>query len=255
MKGGYSNDFYKDRHQNTLYSARTILSILTHVLPEIKSVIDFGCGVGTWLSVLKEQGVNEIQGVDGPWVKQTLLEIPRDKFRQINFENTINCEKKYDLAITLEVAEHISQKSVSDFIESVTSAADFILFSAAIPFQGGCGHINERWPIYWEEMFADRGFVVLDFVRQRIWNDKQIPFWYRQNILFFAKKERVNQINLFEPETYVMDHPLSLVHPDMYLIKNDQITDLKEQIYSVKGSWKFFRRAVVKWFMKKIGRS
>src|SRR3972149_650112 len=104
-KNDYGHNFYKDRHQKTVYSARTVLSIIIDALPELRSAIDFGCGVGTWLSVLKEKGVREIQGIDGPWVEQDLLEIPRQDFRQVNFEERVDLAKKYDLAITLEVAE------------------------------------------------------------------------------------------------------------------------------------------------------
>ncbi|MBN2705540.1 MAG: hypothetical protein JXR89_03765 [Deltaproteobacteria bacterium] len=93
----YRHDFYKDRHQKTVYSARAVLSIVLDALPPVHSAIDFGCGVGTWLSVLKEKGVGEIQGLDGPWVEQGLLEIPKQDFREVNFEKTIVPDKKYVL--------------------------------------------------------------------------------------------------------------------------------------------------------------
>ncbi|MCI5165514.1 MAG: methyltransferase domain-containing protein, partial [Candidatus Electrothrix sp. GM3_4] len=186
MKNDYGHDFYKDRHNKTIYSATKVISIILDALPKVNSAIDFGCGVGTWLSVLKEKGVCEVQGLDGPWVEKDLLEIPHDNFRQINFEGIISCDKQYDLAISLEVAEHLSDKSAVRFVESLTAASDFILFSAAILFQGGNGHVNEQWPDYWADMFAKRGFVALDIVRSKIWNDSQIPTWYRQNILLYV---------------------------------------------------------------------
>ena len=145
-KHDWGHDAYKDRHQKTVYSARTVLSIVLDVLPEVNSAIDFGCGVGTWLSVMKEKCVREIHGLDGPWVEQDLLEIPIQDFSQVDFEETISCDKKYDLAISLEVAEHLSEKATMGLVESLVTASDFILFSAAIPFQDGRGHINAQWP-------------------------------------------------------------------------------------------------------------
>ena len=247
MKNKYGDNFYKDRHQKTVYAARTVLSIVLDAIPPVHSAIDFGCGVGTWLFVLKEKGVSEIKGLDGPWVDQNLLEIPKEDFREVDFEKAISIKKKYDLAVTLEVAEHISQKSADGFVDSLVSASDFVLFSAAIPFQGGDGHINEQWLDYWAEMFAERGYVALDFVRRIIWNNKSIPTWYRQNILLFVKKEQRQTVK----EVLMSDEhgnrlQLSLVHPELYLSKVNQMQ-------SIKGSWKLFRRALKNYIKKRLG--
>ena len=249
MKEMYGHNFYKDRHQKTVYSARTVLSIVLDSLPPVHSAIDFGCGVGTWLSVLKDKGVSEIKGLDGPWVDQTLLEIPNRDFREVDFEKAISSDKKYDLAMTLEVAEHLSQKNAESFVDSLVSASDFVLFSAAIPFQGGHSHINEQWPDYWADMFAERGYVALDFVRRIIWNDKSIPTWYRQNILLFVKKEQMQRVKeMLRSHEHDNKLPISLVHPQTYLSKVNQTS-------SVRGSWKLFRRALKNYIKRRLGRS
>jgi hypothetical protein len=223
MENIYGRDFYKDSYQGTVYSARTVLSIVLDALPPVYSVIDFGCGVGTWLSVLKEKGVRETQGLDGHWVEQDLLKIPKRDFREVDFEETITSDKKYDLAMTLEVAEHLSPKNAIRFVDSLVTASDFVLFSAAIPFQGGRNHINEQWQGYWADMFAERGYVVLDFVRRKIWHDKQIPTWYRQNILLFVKKGQVHRVKIPRLDEHGTNFPISLVHPDTYLSKVNQM--------------------------------
>lgn len=243
----YGNNFYKDRHQRTLYAAETILSIVIDALPAVHSAIDFGCGVGTWLSVLKEKGVHDIHGIDGPWVKQDLLEIPVHNFQEVNFEEGIKLNIKYDLAISLEVVEHLSPQLAVTFVESLSAASDFILFSAAIPYQGGKGHINEQWPDYWVKLFNEKGFVALDFIRKRIWNDKHIATWYRQNILMFVKKDQKHRVSLPWLKECDKSLPTSLVHPDLYLRKARQMS-------SVKGSWKLFRRALKNWMKAKTGR-
>jgi hypothetical protein len=246
MSNNYGHAFYKDRHQKTIHSARTVLAIILAALPEVNSAVEFGCGVGTWLSVLKEEGVGEIQGMDGPWVEQDLLEIPIDNFRQVNFESGVKLDRKYDLAISLEVAEHLSDRAAAQFVDSLTNAADFVLFSAAIPFQGGIGHINEQWPDYWAKLFNDRGYVALDFVRGQIWHDRQIPVWYRQNILLFVKKEQLPRVKLPQGDAANSHLPMSLVHPDIYveMIMNP----------SVKKSWRIFQRAVGNWVNRKLSK-
>lgn len=237
MGATYDYDFYKDRHQRTNYSAQQVLSILADVLPSLKSAVDFGCGVGTWLSVAQNMGAANIKGLDGPWVDHKLLEIPLDNFEQVNFEENIECDQRYDLAITLEVAEHLAGKTAGKFVESLIRASDFVLFSAAIPYQGGEGHINEQWPDYWVEQFQDKGYVALDCIRKEIWSDRKIPIWYRQNILLFVKQERLEDLKLPGIDVLDLYAPLSTVHPETYL-----------HMVSLRGSFSLFLKAVGKRF-------
>ena len=240
MSNIYRHKFYKDRHQKTVYSANKILPIVMDVLPEIHSVVDFGCGVGTWLSVLKEKNVNHIQGLDGFWVKQELLEIPKENFRQVNLEKKVKLSRRYDLAISLEVAEHLPIEAAGYFVESLVNASDFVLFSAAIPFQGGKGHINEQWPDYWARLFKDKDYIPLDIIREKIWNDEAMPIWYRQNILLFLKQERMQGLKISERGRRSVSPPISMVHPGTYLSKALKVN----QAATVKGSLRFLRRAV-----------
>jgi len=239
MKKSYKHNFYKDRHQSTVYAANTILQLLIDTLPRVESAVDFGCGVGTWLSVLKEKGVNDVKGLEGPWVEKDLLQISEDELLQVNFEKNVNLDKKYDLAISLEVAEHLSSDLASDFVESITKASDYVMFSAAIPFQGGTSHVNEQWPAYWVGLFADKGYVLLDFIRMQIWDDRDIPVWYRQNVLMFVRKEQQGSVKL--PVIEGAQFPLSVVHPDTYISKMNKM-------YSIKGSLKMLPRNIKRWF-------
>lgn len=96
--------------------------------------------------------------------------------------------------------------------------SDIVLFSAAMPFQKGRGHLNEQWPQYWAALFRSQGYGCLDLVRLKIWRDESIALWYRQNLMLYVKKDMLAQIrgadsavaNAFEP-------PPGLVHPSMYL--------------------------------------
>lgn len=192
----YGGGFYDNRHQITVHAARRILGIVSGVVPRVRSAVDVGCGVGTWLSVLGEMGSTDVLGLDGPWVDRRQLEIPEESFLEHDLNDEIDLDRRFDLALALEVAEHLHARRARALVASLTRLSDFVLFSAAIPGQGGVGHVNEQWPPYWISLFHAQGFVGVDIVRKRIWNDESIPFWYRQNILLFVKSERTGDLKL-----------------------------------------------------------
>ena len=183
----YNENFYTDQQDGSVASAKIILPLVLDILPPVKSVVDFGCGVGSWLSVLREHGVTEIQGIDGDWVQTEMLKIPAQNFRQIDLDKAIVLDKKYDLAMSLEVAEHLCPEAAADFVKSICNASDFILFSAAIPGQGGTGHINEQRHSYWIALFAENGYTMFDAIRPQIWHNDSIEVCYRQNALLFSR--------------------------------------------------------------------
>lgn len=236
----YPLNFYQKRHQETVYSAKTILSMLLNRLHPIHSAVDIGCGVGTWLSVLQENGVLDIQGFDGKWVDLDLLVIPRDRFKQVDLSKKVRLPKKYDLAISLEVAEHLPSEFAEEFVTMLTELSDFILFSAAIPHQGGDHHINERWQSYWVKLFGDLNYVVFDFIRPNIWTDNKIPFWYKQNIFFFSRQQKAEHVrNAFSDLTEKFP-PLNIVHPDLFLEKTDGEMTIKDSLRLFLKSLKNF---------------
>jgi hypothetical protein len=110
----------------------------------------------------------------------------------------------------LEVAEHLPIQSAGGFVAELTALAPFILFSAAIPGQGGTNHLNEQWPEYWATRFAGHGYRVLDCIRPRIWEDDRIDFWYRQNIFLFVDSDQLPRVNIRH-----VDWPLARAHPGL----------------------------------------
>ena len=236
----YQDNFYKDRHEKTVYSAQTVLSIILDIIPTVSSAVDVGCGVGTWLSVLKKYGIEEIQGIDGSWVNTEFLQIPVENFMTQDLSQPINLDRKFDLAISLEVAEHLSEANARNFVSSLTKLADVVLFSAAIPYQGGENHVNEQWIEYWNDLFNKCGYIGLDLVRRRIWNDKRIPFWYRQNMILFASQQQISELKLQHEIAELT--PISMVHPEMYKIYTAQVLSLQ----SVKSSYNLFLKALGK---------
>lgn len=194
-------------------SAKQIVPLVLEIL-KIKSVIDVGCGVGTWLSVFKEYGVEDILGVDGNWVDKKMLQIPNDRFLSFDLTKPFRINRRFDLAISLEVAEHLSNEHAEAFVDSLVRLGPVILFSAAIPHQGGTGHLNEKWPDYWAEHFQKRGYVVIDYIRKKVWQNDNVEPWYAQNMLIFAEKTyKENNVLLKRAFENTFSSQLSIVHP------------------------------------------
>jgi hypothetical protein len=175
-----------------------------------RSVVDVGCGIGAWLSVFSTLGVDDVLGVDGEYVRRSDLRIPEGAFRPEDLRNRLDLGRTFDLAVCLEVAEHLPIESGPTLVRSLVSAAPIVMFSAAIPNQGGLHHINEQWPDYWAAEFAKHGYAIHDVLRGRIWENPSVDIFYRQNILLFARPGTLSAVG--EPPL----QPLRLVHPDTF---------------------------------------
>ena len=183
----YSNEFFDAIESRAVQSARAVDPVLRQYI-HFTSVIDFGCGRGAWLKAFLEQGVSAIEGLDGPYVDQSKLLIPRECFRATDLSGDIVVEKKRDLAISLEVAEHLPRRAAAKFIHALCNASDWVLFAAAIPGQGGTHHVNEQWPEYWKDLFNENGFSRLDVIRAPLLFDERVAPCYKQNMFLFGRR-------------------------------------------------------------------
>ena len=181
----YSRKFYAAQQPDSIRSADVIVPIVTE-LTRPNSVVDVGCGTGAWLSVFKKLGVQDIVGIDGEWIDPNSLHIQPGKFQAADLSRPLRLGRKFDLVISLEVAEHLPASSATTFVDSLANLGPVVLFSAAIPHQGGTRHVNEQWPDYWVRMFESRGFRVIDCIRRRVWNNPEVQWWYAQNTFMFA---------------------------------------------------------------------
>ncbi|MBA3551111.1 hypothetical protein H0W32_02810, partial [Patescibacteria group bacterium] len=173
---------------------------------------------GNWLKVFLENRVKNITGIDGDWVQENMLVIPKESFHKLNFEEQLPIQYKADLAVCLEVAEHVSDKASGTLINNLTQIAPVVLFSAAIPLQGGSRHINEQWPDYWTALFEKEGYIPVDCIRRKIWTDKQVSFFYAQNIFIYVKKENLSSYPQLQKEIEAGNgSALPLVHPYMFM--------------------------------------
>jgi SAM-dependent methyltransferase len=188
------------------------------------SVVDVGCGIGSWLSVFRDCGVHDVTGVDGDYVPVEALQIPQDAFRSADLNEPLCAGRSFDLVVSLEVAEHLPPESASRFVESLCALGPAILFSAAVPFQGGTGHCNEQWPEYWAELFEARGFVAVDCIRPRVWHAADVDWWYAQNALLYLRPDGIHAGSALEDDyRRTRRSALARVHPRSWIALNRRL--------------------------------
>ncbi|HMC28421.1 MAG TPA: class I SAM-dependent methyltransferase [Verrucomicrobiae bacterium] len=172
-------------------------------LPE--SILDVGCGTGTWLRAAIDSGISDVIGIDGVEIPPDQLLFPPGKFHCRDLGAPVDLGRRFELVICLEVAEHLEQGSGRILIRTLTQHADVILFSAACPGQFGQHHVNCQWPEYWQALFNSEGYACDDSPRWTIWDDSMIEGWYRQNI-FMARRD---------PDAGREPRIKSIIHPEM----------------------------------------
>lgn len=234
----------KQTAQKAYYTAQKVLPLVKQYFPTIKSVIDIGCGRGAWLAVAKQLGINErIVGIDGYFEEENAWIEEKYIIRE-NFSATTEHNYTYDIAICLEFAEHLTAEVGEKLIAYLCKSSSVILFSASIPFENdNKNHLNEQWLSYWVEKFQRYHFAPLDIIRAQIWNDDEIPFWYKHGILVFVPEGEKNRdlINTYRPLL------LDIVHPEALQYKNNLLRTYKKinnAPKSVKNALMILLRAI-----------
>ena len=183
----YNTDFYDYIDDGSRASARTVAPLLLAEM-KIDSLLDVGAGHGAWASEWMVAGVGDVLAVDGSYVRQDQLVIPATNFRAADLSMPLDLDRVFDLVQSLEVAEHLPHAKAATFVETLTRHGDVVLFSAAVPHQGGEHHVNEQPPEYWRKLFANRGYAAFDWLRPRLADQKQVKGWYRFNSFLYANE-------------------------------------------------------------------
>lgn len=192
---------YERIRQGCQESADVIVPLLIDAA-EPSTVVDVGCGEGWFGGRFAAFGIG-VTGID--YERPAVCAIDDFVEADLAFPTVI---PKAELAVCLETVEHLPPERGPGLVEELCAAAPIVAFSAAIPKQGGHGHINERWPSYWAALFAERGYRPDSRIREQIWDDTRVEPWYRQNLLVFYSTD-------IRP-VFPSWTPLDIVHPEIF---------------------------------------
>ncbi|WP_421780665.1 class I SAM-dependent methyltransferase [Kiloniella litopenaei] len=216
MPNEYNDEFYDDLERTQIPSAKAIAPFL-YELFKPTSAVDVGCGRGFWLQEFSKLGTQRVFGVDGPWISPDKLAFSAQNFKECDLSKEIVLNETFDLAINLEVAEHLPEERAESFVQDICKLAPAVFLGAAIPGQGGVNHYNEQWPSYWAELFEANGYLAYDLVRPLVWRNEEVAWWYKQNAIVYVKKEIAEKNSMLaEHSSTPAKNVAALVHPQLF---------------------------------------
>lgn len=218
----YDTTFFDDMSSSAERSSEVIVPMIVEMIGP-RSVVDVGCGECGWLAALQREGVEDVLGIDGDYVQRDRLAIAADRFMAHDLTQKLELDRTFDLAISLEVGEHLPDESSELFVATLVSLAPAVVFSAAIPNQGGTDHVNEQWPAYWAQRFAAHNYFCFDVFRLPNWKDDRIAWYYRQNTMLYLRRSFVENVPSIAGVSPV-EEPLALVHPERWLQRTSKST-------------------------------
>ncbi|MES3629067.1 MAG: methyltransferase domain-containing protein [Longimonas sp.] len=236
----YTNDveypatYYETLHPGSARSAHAVAQTLVDWLAP-QSVIDVGCGAGAWAAAFTDQGVPTVHGLDAPWLPRDVLQFPASEFIAHDLRTPLTLNRTYDLVLCLEVAEHLPEAHAASLVESLVQLGTVVVFSAALPRQGGHDHQNEQWPAYWARLFAEHDYVAVDVLRLPFWHDDAVEWWYAQNMIAYMTAETQASHAAFpEPKRTIPPVPPALVHPSHAVHLHTEIDALYEDVQALE---------------------
>jgi len=201
----YSHDYFAKYADRSAESAAVVVPLVL-ALVKVNSVVDVGCGVGAWACEFQTHGVPDVCGIDGDYVDSSQLRILPSQFLARDLTRSLRLERTFDLAVCLEVAEHLPESRAHGLVVDLTSLAPCLLFSAAVPGQGGAHHVNEQYLLYWIDLFQRQQYEAIDPIRPRILGNDSVEWYYQQNIVMFvAPSHPLRGKNFQKPESFI--HP------------------------------------------------
>ena len=194
----YGPGFFEWIRVSASASAEIVVPLVCDLIGP-SSVVDIGCGTGDWLDAFARNGARDHLGVDESYGDHTT--IAEAHFVAADLRVPCSIGRTFDLAMSLEVAEHLPVERSTGFVADLVKLAPVVMFSAAVPGQGGEHHVNEQWQSWWADIFALHGYAAQDVIRPLIWNDDRVASWYRQNTILYVRNA--------QPTTTILD----VVHP------------------------------------------
>lgn len=249
MKPLYDPTFFSGISSGSKTSALKLLSIYGRYAV-VGSFVDVGCGAATWLEAAQQVFAlpsNQLYGVDGAHARAAHDKKPF-QFAYQDLQGSIRVrEEKFDLLVCVEVAEHLPVERADTFVADLVLHSESVIFGAAIPNQGGTGHVNEQWPDYWAEKFAKHGYVQLDIFRSELWDAADVMGWYSQNTFLYVKEG-----SKFHDELRrrgAMDQPrlpTRVIHPTIFALAACETAGPRRLVRALPAAAKRAFRSILK---------
>ncbi len=158
------------------------------------SVLDLGCGVGSYLEGFFDAGCRDLLGIELNFDKAKKYIVDNIFFFIVEGDATIelNLNRKFDCIISFEVGEHIEPNGTEMFINNLTSYSNkYIILTVAPPGQRGTGHINLRDRDFWIKSIVIKGFLYRkDLVEKykKVWKKFNVEKYIINNLMVFKKR-------------------------------------------------------------------
>jgi SAM-dependent methyltransferase len=229
----FQNKFLFENTTNSTESSEIIINSLWPYFKGLNSFLDLGCGMGAWSAEFEKRGIDFFFCYDHPSLpKQNLLIKNKENFYPIDLEKSLPPKNKVDFAICIEVLEHFKNNRSLELLNFLTNSSDLILFSAAVPFQKGQGHINEKNHSFWHDQFQMRGYQFFDgFKRGELMKKSD-----RNNFFHFQ-----NTFLYFRPEKYTFPRELNITSDNFEL----RYTYLLDKDFTISDSLSILKKAIV----------
>lgn len=165
-----------------------------------KKIIDLGCGPGIYVDEMVNLGLN----ATGYEPDTRTLKYSKNVRNKSLFE----VEDPSDLVIFMEVAEHIPSDRNDEIVESIfrnMKDDGVLIWTAAVPGQGGDGHINCQTKDFWLKKLEKAGLVNDEEIQENLLNfvksDPNTMGWFLNNLIVMKKKKKSKNVVFFiEPE-------------------------------------------------------
>lgn len=158
----------------------------------LNSVLDLGCGEGSYLRAFTEAGIRCI-GLDGnPHTEELTgglgckVELHKPiRYAVSKLDSRLISE--FDLVLSLEVGEHIPEEYEQIFLDNVVKPASaWIILSWAIPGQGGAGHVNCKSNADIIREMGNRKYICNWVNTLRFRKAAELP-WFKNTLMVFQK--------------------------------------------------------------------
>lgn len=185
----YTEEYFKQIIEEEEGQADRLASYLISTY-QPKSVVDFGCANGLYLEPFYNTGNIHVLGLDYSAEAVKMAKIPNIVLTDLR--QPYNTVSKFDLALCIEVLEHIEEEYADIVVENIINSSDIVIISPATIGQGGVGHVNLQYKKYWKEKFEKEGFQYMEKETKKLVDFMKSGYhmgWLVNNVMIFWRKQ------------------------------------------------------------------